>query len=55
MAKLLGHFEKGLWERVTAVTRCAELTLVAIANCNKWGCQAGCAHSDALQWQHALG
>ena len=23
VARLLGHFEKGLWERVTAVTRCA--------------------------------
>jgi hypothetical protein len=24
VARLLGHFEKGLWERVTAVTRCAK-------------------------------
>ena len=24
VARLLGHFEKGLWARVTAVTRCAK-------------------------------
>jgi hypothetical protein len=28
VARLLGHFEKGLWERVTAVTRCAKPWMV---------------------------
>jgi hypothetical protein len=29
MAKLLGHFEKGLWERVTAITRCEHRDVMA--------------------------